>query len=243
MGKGFITAAFTYLFRMIGIEATSDIEWYHFVWFIAIVIFAVVVFRLVAKHVGNPLDEDDDSDYSDQQEDAKSDLSNSENSVKTINVSAKPMNTGHNYDGMNNAVLIRAILGDLSCQYDENEDGTIFFVYQGERFWVSASENSVWIRIIDMRWYDCSLDKLEEMSCMQKAINTANSRQACTALYAISKEDNEMIAYSKCDLIITSDFPAPDQYFAAWLANFFRLKQEVVIEFEKEKQKIGLSEN
>lgn len=55
------------------------------------------------------------------------------------------------YEDMNNAVLIRAILGDLNCQYDENENGSIFFVYQGESFWVSASENSVWIRIIDMR--------------------------------------------------------------------------------------------
>lgn len=175
---------------MLGINATSDVEWYHVVWFIAIVIFAVTVFRFVAKHVGNPLDDDEDTDYNNDQEDTKSDISNPDNSVKTINVNSKPMNAEHNYDGMNNQVLVRAILGDLNCQYDENEDGTLFFIYQGERFWLTASEQSAWIRIIDMQWYDCSLDKLEEISCMQKAINTANSKQSCTAVYLINKEDN-----------------------------------------------------
>ncbi len=135
--------------------------------------------------------------------------------VETINVNSRPLNTMNKYENMNNAVMIRAILGDLNGQYDENEDGSIFFLYQGERFWVTANEESAWIRIIDMQWYDCPLDKLEEISCMQKAINTANSGQSCTAIYAINKEENKMIAYSKCDLIITSDFPAPDQFFAA----------------------------
>lgn len=213
---------------------------------VAIIVVAVAVIAMLI-FIGHRVSENSkDSDENEEDMDGREDeRTTSENNrpVETINVNSRPMNAMNKYEDMNNAVLIRAILGDLSCQYDENEDGTIFFVYQGERFWVSASENSVWIRIIDMRWYDCSLDKLEEMSCMQKAINTANSRQACTALYAISKEDNEMIVYSKCDIIIASTFPAPDQYFAAWLANFFRLKQEVVIEFEKEKQKIGLSEN
>lgn len=147
------------------------------------------------------------------------------------------------YEGMDVPTLIKALLAKMDCQYDENDDGSLFFTYQGERFWLTSNKESAWIRIIDLQWYDCPLDNLEEISCMQKAINTANSGQSCTAIYVISKEGNKMIVYSKCDLLIFSQFPAPDRYLAAWLACFFRLKQDVVMEFEKEKQKIGLSTN
>ncbi len=193
-----------------------------------------VIYRVVIKLLGIPADDDylDSGYYSKAIE--KDFVNKMEDKPAVVNAENK-------YADMNNAVLIRAILGDLNCQYSENEDGDIFFLYQGERFWVGASAESIWIRIIDMRWYDCPLDRLEEMSCMQKAINIANSVQPCTAVYVIDKEENKMIAYSKCDLIISSYFPAPDQYFVAWLSNFFQLKQKVFLEFEKEKQRLGLS--
>lgn len=161
----------------------------------------------------------------------------------TINVKTKTAMNGNYDETMDVPTLVRTMLGKLNCQYDENDDGSLFFTYQGERFWLTSSKESVWIRIVDVQWYECPLDNLEEMSCMQKAINLVNGKQSCTAVYLIDKEIGKMIVYSKCDLIISPKFPSPDQYLAAWLACFFRLKQDVVIEFEKEKQKIGLSTN
>lgn len=164
-----------------------------------------------------------------------------ENPPTTINIQTKNAMNDNEYEGMDVPTLIKALLAKMNCQYDENDDGSLFFTYQGERFWLTSNKESAWIRIIDLQWYDTTLDKLEEISCMQKAINTANSGQSCTAVYVINKDGNKFIVYSKCDLLISPHFPAPDQYLAAWLACFFRLKQDVVMEFEKEKQKIGLN--
>lgn len=223
-------------------------------WVILAIIVGIVIYHKVIKLLGIQSDDDySDSgyystsmekDFVDKTED-KPAVVNTENEKDFVgNKEDKPavVNTGNKYADMNNAVLIRAILGDLKCQYSENEDGDIIFIYQGERFWVWAIEDSTRIRIIDVRWYDCTLDRLEEMSCMQKAINIANSVEPCTAVYVIDKEENKMMVYSQCYFMISSSIPAPDKYFAIWLSNFFHLKQKVFLEFEKEKQRIGLTQ-
>lgn len=169
-------------------------------------------------------------------------LKDSGKPIDTINVETKSIMNDNEYEGMDTPTLIKGLLKKLNSQYQENEDGSLFFTYQSERFWLQCDKESSWIRIIDLQWYECTLEKIEEVSCMQKAINISNAGQQCTAIYSIDKEENKMIVYSKCDLLISSHFPAPDQYLAAWLACFFRLKQTVVMEFEKEKQRIGVTE-
>lgn len=141
------------------------------------------------------------------------------------------------YDNMDASFLMRNLLDKLNCEYHENNDGSLYFLYQGERFWLQISKDNAWVRIIDLQWYECSLDDIEEFSCMQKAVNNANSHQSCTAIYAINKEANKMIVYSKCDFTISNKLPSLEQYLAAWLADFFHLKQEVVIEFEKKSKR------
>ncbi len=205
---------------------------------VAIIAGIVVFFCCVVAVVRRmELDEDDNAE-------APDDTTIERHGVKTVNVNTKSMNMENRYEGMNTPVLVRAILGDLNCKYDETEDGLdLFFVYQGEHFALrtAGDADNPWIRIFDLSWYHSTLDKLEEISCMQKAINTANSHESCMAVYEISKDDNTFFVYSKCDLLISSSFPAPDQYLAAWLAGFFRLKHSVVMEFEKEKQRLGVS--
>lgn len=144
------------------------------------------------------------------------------------------------HDNVDTPTLMKRLLEKLNCQYKEDDDGSLFFQYQGEHFWLQTSKESAWVRVIDLQWYDCSLDQLEEMSCMQKAINSINSGQICSAVYSIDKDEDKMIVYSKYDFVMASVIPSADQLLAAVLANFFRLKQAVVTEFEKEKQRIGV---
>lgn len=208
---------------------------------IVAILVCVVIFFVCVGAVVKRLD----SDENDEAE-TSADVVADGRKVRTVNVNTKAVNMENRYEGMNTAVLVRAILGDLNCKYEESEDGRdLFFVYQGEHFVMRTADdaNNPWIRIFDLSWYHCTLDKLEEISCMQKAINTANSQESCMAVYEISKEDNTFFVYSKCDLLVSSLIPAPDRYLAIRLANFFRLKQSVVMEFEKEKQKLGLSTN
>ena len=245
MLEDILRAMFTSLSLNLGYKEFSGVQWYHVLWFIGAIIFAVVVYRVTVKIIGSP-DEDDDSEPHGNAEasDTSEYRQNSQsgyNKSQMIDVHFKPLIMENRYEGMNTAVLLRAIIGDLNCKYEEDEQGSIIFMYQGERFIILNTPESMWIRIFDVQWYDCSLDKLEEVSCMQKAINIANKSQPCTAVYAIDKDENKMIVYSKCDLLISSEFPEPDGYLSAWLSNFFNLKREVVLEFEKEMQIIGLS--
>lgn len=179
-------------------------------------------------------EDDDDVEYSRQ-------TAPENNYTKmTLNVKSRPINMANKYDGMNTAVLLRAILEDLNCKYEENEDGSdLIFSYQGETFVARAPlVDNPRVRLFDVNWYSCPLDNLEEMSCMQKAINEGNTHQMCTAVYYIDNENQCMTVYSKADFLIWSAMPQPENYMRMWLDNMFYLKQDIVAEFEKEKLKI-----
>lgn len=75
---------------------------------------------------------------------------------------------------------------------------------------------------------------------MQKAINNVNFKRMSTACYSIDKENNKMDVFSKNDIILLQSLPSVENYFQICLNDICELKQKVVIEFEKEKQKIGI---
>lgn len=196
---------------------------------------AFVVIKLI-RYGDKISEDDDDEEYSSQ---TSHDGSYAQ---KTLNVQSRPINMENKYDGMNTAVLLRAILEDLNCKYEENEDGSdLIFSYQGETFVARAPlVDNPRVRLFDVNWYSCPLDNLEEMSCMQKAINEGNTSQMCTAVYYIDNENKCMTVYSKADFLIWSAMPQPDDYMRMWLDNMFYLKQNIAAEFEKGKQKVGI---
>jgi hypothetical protein len=197
---------------------------------------AFVVYELVHRYKNGS--EPAEDDYADNKS-ASENVNEEENfnKEKTMNVNTKPLNSDHKYAGMDTPTLVKAILNDLNCKYEESDDHSDYvFSYQGENFVARAPDKyNPRIRIFDLDWYHCPLSNLEEISCMQKAINAANTRQMCTAVYYI-----EMSVYSKADFLIWSDMSHPDNYMRMWLGNLFYLKQNVVVDFEKEKQRIGL---
>lgn len=146
--------------------------------------------------------------------------------------------TGENiFSDLDTPALVKRILEHLNCHYQISADGkNLTFRYQGENFLIRAPiKDSLRIRLYDLSWFYCSLDNLEEMSCMQKAINIANGTELCTAVYFIDKEDNLFFVYSRADLFVWNDMPCPENYMLMWFDNMFRLKQTVVMEFEKAK--------
>lgn len=138
------------------------------------------------------------------------------------------------YEGMDVPTLMRTILRQMNCQYQEDEKGGIQFNYQNENFLMLI--DSCWVRVYDLQWWDCPLDDLDAVTCMRKSINEVNARQACTAIFYFDNEARRMRVYSQCNFIIRADFPHPLDYFAAWLDCLFKLKQALVIEFNKEMQ-------
>ena len=194
---------------------------------VVLTIIAIAVYKLV--HRFRKSSESAEDDYSNNESPSCSiNEEDNFNKEKTMNVNTKPLNSDHKYAGMDTPTLVKAILDYM-------------FSYQGENFVARAPDkHNPRIRIFDLDWYHCPLSNLEEMSCMQKAINAANTRQMCTAVYYIDNDRKEMSVYSKADFLIWSDMSHPDNYMRMWLGNLFYLKQNVVVDFEKEKQRIDL---
>lgn len=158
------------------------------------------------------------------------------------NESLNNENVNNPYAGMDNHTLMKTLLRELNAYYEEDEDGTITFSYQGEEFLMFAEADDWIVRIVDKMWFKCPLDHLEEISCMQKAINTANDRQMASAVYAFDTEEQIMFVYGKYEFVFYNQIPDPSMYLAVVLGRFFHLQRKTMLEFEKEKQKIGLTD-
>ena len=197
---------------------------------------AFVVYELVHRYKNGS--EPAEDDYADNKS-ASENVNEEENfkKEKTINV-----RVGNKYAGMDTPTLVKAILKDLNCKYEESDDHIDFlFSYQGENFVARAPDkDNPRVRLFDLDWCRCPLSNLEEMSCMQKVINAVNTRQMCSAIYYINKETKEMVVYSKADFHLWCDMPHPDDYMRMWLGNFFFLKQNFAVDLENEKQRVGI---
>ena len=167
---------------------------------VVLTIIAIAVYKLV--HRFRKSSESAEDDYSNNESPSCSiNEEDNFNKEKTMNVNTKPLNSDHKYAGMDTPTLVKAILKDLNCKYEESDDHSDYvFSYQGENFVARAPDKyNPRIRIFDLDWYHCPLSNLEEMSCMQKAINAANTRQMCTAVYYIDNDRKEMSVYSKAN--------------------------------------------
>lgn len=136
--------------------------------------------------------------------------------------------------------LIKKLLENLNCRYYVKEEGRVEFSFHGDDYYILYADDSAWCRLIEYVWYECPLGDVDEFSCMQKAINNVNYKRTSTACYSIDKKDNKMYVFSKFDFILFESMPAVEEYFKVCLGDMAELKQRVVIEFEKEKQKMGI---
>jgi hypothetical protein len=143
----------------------------------------------------------------------------------------------HSEISMNNPELIKHILTQLNCKFESGDDDFYNFVYQGENFCVHCDKDTYWVRIFDLQWFECPLDELDKVSFMQKAINSSNAKNLSTACYYIDTDNKRFRVYSKCDFLLNAKFPAPVQYFEAWLIQLFRLKHDVVVRYDAEMAK------
>ena len=202
---------------------------------------ALAVYELVHRYRNGSEYADDDNSDNETASNSVNEEGNF-NKGKTMNINTKPLDSDNKYVGMNTPTLIKAILNDLNCKYEESDDHSDYiFSYQGETFIARAPDkDNPRVRLFDLDWCRCPLSNLEEMSCMQKVINAVNTRQMCSAIYYINKETKEMVVYSKADFLIWSAMPQPDDYMRMWLGNFFFLKQNFAVDLENEKQRVGI---
>lgn len=119
------------------------------------------------------------------------------------------------------------LLKQLNCEVfvSEEEENRLDFKYQGEHFIIDATNESFFINIWDPGWYVVTLDDLEQMSNVRKAVNTINNYSGTTIVYYIEEEGQKFILHSKRQCILPKDLPHVKEYLRALLDDFFAVQK------------------
>lgn len=132
--------------------------------------------------------------------------------------------------------LCLELLRQLNCVIQTKGDD-IHFSYQGERFMIEASNESLYITIWDLQWFRVGYEDDKRMQMVKKVINHTNYFANDTVLYLPDDEDKAWYVLSKSQHLFMPAIPDIERYLAALLASFFRTKQcfsDVLESFEKE---------
>lgn len=131
---------------------------------------------------------------------------------------------------MTNKELLVVTLRDLGCQPTSEEDGSVSFGFQGERF--NATPNGNFMRIWDLPYLTINvLDT--RLPIMMEAINKVNYLFGPVVVLGSPDENGERVIASRYDILFTSDIPKPEMYIESILMAFFNSKHELIKEFEE----------
>lgn len=136
-------------------------------------------------------------------------------------------------------VLLMRTLMSMRCDpLAEENTGRIFFTYQGEQFFATCSNESPFITLYDVWWYQISMDAdIEEFACMQKAVNQINAYANCTALYSAHEEERAFGLHLKRNIPFIVQIPDIEVYLKSTLDDFFIAQRALMTEMERNKVK------
>lgn len=114
-------------------------------------------------------------------------------------------------------------LRELNCEveFDEEQEDRIYFNYQGENFFIEATNTCSTFDIWDTGWYEVSLDDIDLLSMVRKAINLVNIYSENTLVYTIDEEDNSLMVHTKRSCFMDKQMPDNKIYMKAMLKTFF----------------------
>ena len=143
------------------------------------------------------------------------------------------------YEKVPTRVLLMRTLMSMRCDpLAEENTGRIFFNYQGERFFANCSNESPFITLYDVWWYQVSMDAdIEEFACMQKAVNYVNAYADCTALYSAHEEERAFGLHLKRNIPFIVQIPNIEIYMRSILDDFFIVQRALITEMERNKVK------
>ena len=120
--------------------------------------------------------------------------------------------------------LFMETLTKIGCQYElaeEENDDRIFFAYQGEHFFVNASNDWQYIQIFDTHWGHVELYDVDEFSRLRKAVNNANINCATMTVYTINEEAKTVDVHCKSTFPFMNQMPELENYLRSVLSDFF----------------------
>ena len=103
-------------------------------------------------------------------------------------------------------------LRKLNLQYDFDEGQNFLVTYQGERFRLIAEIGHAWIHIQDCWWYQESLDDIDNLALLHRAVNECNIRDVNKIVYTYNKEEREIGLHVLREILWLPQIPDSDQY-------------------------------
>lgn len=127
------------------------------------------------------------------------------------------------------------VLRKLNCkvQFDEENEYTMYFTYQGENFRIDTWKECLMIGIWDIGWGTVDLDDLDDICHIRKAINTININSFLTMVYSIDQEGQHFAVHAKRQCLLVPQIPNIENYLAAMLAGFFDVQRSFREELDK----------
>ena len=145
------------------------------------------------------------------------------------------------YAGMKRRELCKAILHNLNCKTEEDEEegsDRLAFKFQGETFCIIVSDDCLLATIYDFSWGSVELDDIDEVSRVRKIINEINFQYGGhTLFYTMDTDNNRMVVHTKRQILLTSEIPNLDNYMSAMLTGFFDVQRAMAHELDKERMK------
>ena len=131
--------------------------------------------------------------------------------------------------------LVKQVLQRMGCHYEDKENDSIYFEYQGVTFIVEAVNECLFINLIWPWCYSFSIFDIDEFARVRKVINEINDRGTCTLYYIQYPESDEVAVHIRKNLIFVPQIPQIEEYLQATLRGFFKVARALGVEMEKVK--------
>lgn len=129
--------------------------------------------------------------------------------------------------------FLKETLRNIGCRFEEGEEGSVMFEYQGAYFTVSAKDKSPFILIVFFHWYEFSSYDIDKFSAMQKSVNEANRGYNASVFYEVDKERDMVYIHSLRHFIFIPEIPYIESYLRSMLREFFYSRQFVCNALDK----------
>lgn len=155
----------------------------------------------------------------------------------SVSAEVLPLNNNNMEENQNISTrdLCVEVLRKLNCeiQFDEENEYTMYFTYQGEHFHIDTWKDCLMIGIWDTWWGTVDLDDLDDVSRIRKAINVVNINSFLTMVYSIDQEHQQFVVHTKRQCLLIPQIPDVEHYLASMLAGFFDVQRSFKEELDK----------
>jgi hypothetical protein len=146
--------------------------------------------------------------------------------------SSRPMVNEQTMEEPATRELVIQVLQRMGCQYEDKENDSIYFEYQGVEFIVETANDCLFINLIWPWCYSFSIFDIDEFARVRKVINEINDRGTCTLYYIQYPESDEIAVHIRKNLIFVPQIPQIEEYLQATLRGFFKVARALGVEME-----------